>query len=100
MVPNTARKWTRIKDLYHERQRQKRKSEIPTSPTTCKPDFAPGLPQRLHCLGEQTTVHGIDYRLGADLATAEEPPIESLDGVLAALHFVELEVDVAGGVCI
>ena len=51
---------------------------------------APGLANHSHGLGEQTTIHGIDYRLSADLATAEEPTVESLDGVLSALHLVEL----------
>ena len=44
---------------------------------------------------EQTAVDGIHNRCGADHPSAEVAAIEALDGVLATLDLVELEVDVA-----
>ena len=44
---------------------------------------------------EETAVDGIHDGLGANLATAEEAAVETLDGVFAALHRREFEVDVA-----
>ena len=46
---------------------------------------------------EEGAVDGIDDGLSADLAASEETPVETFDGVLAALDTVELEVDVACG---
>lgn len=47
------------------------------------------------CAGEQTAVNCVDDRLSGDLSTAKESTVEALDGILAALDSVELEVDVA-----
>lgn len=48
----------------------------------------------------QTAVDGVDDWLGADLAAAEEPAVEALDRIFAALDTVELEIDVALGIWI
>ena len=47
---------------------------------------------------KQRAVDGIDHRLRADLPTAEESAVETLDRILAALDTVELEVYVALGI--
>jgi hypothetical protein len=47
------------------------------------------------CAGEQTAVYGIDDRLSGDLSAAKESTVETLDGVLAALDSIELEIDIA-----
>ena len=51
----------------------------------------------LYSLGarEQTAVDCIHNRCGADHASTKVSAVESLDGVLAPLNLVELEVDVA-----
>lgn len=48
--------------------------------------------------GEKAAVDGINDGLGSDLLSAEEPAVETLDGVLAALDAVELQVDVSLGI--
>ena len=47
---------------------------------------------------EQTGVDGVNDRLCANLPTAEIPPVEALDGILAARYPLEFQVDVALGV--
>lgn len=47
---------------------------------------------------EERAVDGVDNRLGADLTSAEETAIETLDGVFPASHTVEFEVNVALGI--
>ncbi len=47
---------------------------------------------------EQTAVDGVHNRSGGDHLAAEVATVETLDGVLAALDLVELEVDVSGRV--
>lgn len=44
---------------------------------------------------EQTAVDRVHNRSSADHASTEVAAVEALDGVLPALHLVELEVDVA-----
>jgi hypothetical protein len=48
--------------------------------------------------GEETAVDGIHDRLGGNLPAAKETSVKTLDGVLAALDTVELQVDIALGV--
>lgn len=45
--------------------------------------------------GEQAAVNSIDDGLRGDLSTTKEAPIQALDGILATLDAVELEVDIA-----
>jgi hypothetical protein len=57
---------------------------------------------RLDGLGarEKTAVDGIHDRLSGNLPATKETAVETLDGVLAALDSIELEVDIALGVWI
>lgn len=45
--------------------------------------------------GEQAAVDSIDDGLGSNLSTAEEPSVQTLDGILATLNTVEFQIDVA-----
>ena len=45
--------------------------------------------------GEQTAVDSVDDGLGGDLSTTKETPVQALDGVLATLDAVELQVNIA-----
>ncbi len=45
---------------------------------------------------EQTAVDGVHNRCGGDHPASEVAAVQALDGVLAALDLVELEVDVSG----
>lgn len=47
--------------------------------------------------GKQGAVNGIHHGGGGNLSSAEEPAIETLDGVLAALDAVEFQVDISLG---
>ena len=55
--------------------------------------------ERLDSLGpgEKSAVNGIHDGLGGDLSSTEESAIEALDGVLATLNAVELQVDISLG---
>jgi hypothetical protein len=43
---------------------------------------------------EETAINGINDGLGTDLSTTKESPVEPLDGVLASLYTIKLQVDV------
>jgi hypothetical protein len=46
----------------------------------------------LNSFGEETAVDGINNWLCTDLSTTEESSVESLDGVLASLYTIKLQV--------
>lgn len=47
--------------------------------------------------GEKAAVNGVHNRLGGDLPSAKVSAIEALDGILATLDAVELQVDISLG---
>lgn len=47
--------------------------------------------------GEETAVNGVHDGLGGDLLSAKVSAIEALDGILATLNAVELQVDISLG---
>jgi hypothetical protein len=73
------------------------KFSISTVSSSSKPQSYSEEEKASHGLGarEHGAVNSIHDRRSADHPPAEIPPVEALDGVLAALDAVELEVDVA-----
>ena len=74
----------------------------PYFPSVILPSHRASLFRLLHCLcpREQTAVNRIYDRLCRNLPAPKEAPVQALDRILAALHTVKLEIDVAGRVVV